>query len=368
MGRDDLDPAIVGEARYAGHLLQALKALGIDAECIGGAEQPSVVAELRVAGAHDHVLVASHLDTVPVDGMAIDPFDPVVRDGRLYGRGSCDTKAGMAALVAALEEVLARGKLRRNLTLVGESDEEMASVGVRDVIAHLGEPGGRKVDWALATEPTGLRLVNAHKGRVSARLLAHGRACHSSDPDRGQSAIGALSQMVLELEALHRHKAQQPDPRLGPTTLSVGLIGGGRAPNMVADEAWAIIDWRMLPGEDEASVRAQLEATAARAGLAGRIEVAECTLDKEALSTDDAAPVVRTCRALLERAGLEGEPTIAAFGTDAGPLSLAGIPSVVMGPGHIAQAHTADEWIAIDQLEAMTRFFVQLLSGADVVG
>ncbi len=126
MRRHDLPADIVGEARYAAHVRDQLRALDVDAELIGPADRPSVVAELRVPGARDTVLVASHLDTVPVDGMQIDPFEPSVRDGRVYGRGSCDTKGGMAALLAALEHVLPRGTLRCNLVVVGEADEDMA--------------------------------------------------------------------------------------------------------------------------------------------------------------------------------------------------------------------------------------------------
>jgi acetylornithine deacetylase len=366
MGRSDLDPAITGERRYAEHLAHALRALGVDVELIGSSERPSVIAEVRAPGARERVLVASHLDTVPVDGMTIDPFDPLVRGDWLYGRGACDTKAGMAALVAALAQLLARGKLRRHVTLVGEADEEMSSAGVRDVIAHLHGRARDKVDWALATEPTQLRLVTHHKGRVSARLLAHGRACHSSDPDQGDSAIVSLSRMVIALHELHREKAGRPDPRLGPGTLSVGIVGGGRAPNVVADEAFAIVDWRMLPGETADSVRRELLETAERAGVGERLEVSECSLDKESLATEDDAPPVRACRTALDRCGLSALPIGVAFGTDAGPLSLAGIPSVVMGPGSIAQAHTADEWVALAELEAMQAFFVELLGNASL--
>src|SRR5690606_2737842 len=108
--------------------------LGVDAKVIGQGERASVVGRIEVADAIDTVMIASHLDTVPVDGMTIAPFDPVVRDGRLYGRGSCDTKAGMAALLAALQRVLGQKRLRRNVIVVGEADEEMSSIGVSDVL------------------------------------------------------------------------------------------------------------------------------------------------------------------------------------------------------------------------------------------
>src|SRR5262249_17256992 len=160
------------------------RALGLDAELVGDAERPSLVAEARVSDAGETVLVASHLDTVPVDGMEIDPFDPRVVEGRIFGRGACDTKSGMAAVVSPLERVLAHERLRRNVILGGGADEELGSTGVRDVVAHL---GAQRPDWVIATEPTELRCVTRHKGIVHAQLRATGVASHSSEPARGKS-------------------------------------------------------------------------------------------------------------------------------------------------------------------------------------
>jgi acetylornithine deacetylase len=138
MRRDDVPADVAHERRYATHLREQLRGLGLDAELVGSGERLSVVAEASVRGARDTVLVASHLDTVPVDGMEIDPFDPRIEGGRLYGRGSCDTKGGMAAAVAALASVLERGTLRRNVIVAGEADEECASVGVLVLLSRIG--------------------------------------------------------------------------------------------------------------------------------------------------------------------------------------------------------------------------------------
>jgi len=227
MGRSDLPEEIVGETRLAEHLRARLRRAGVDAELVGRGARRSLVAEVRAADpAAETVLVASHLDTVPVDGMEIPPFDPVVAEGRMSGRGSCDTKAGMAALVAALEQVLVRGVLRRNLILVGEADEELSSIGVRDVMAAL---GGRRPDWVLATEPTELQVVHRHKGVVHARLEATGRACHASEPEGGVNAIVALARAAVALDALATRLAARGDAELGPPTLSVGRFAGGVA-------------------------------------------------------------------------------------------------------------------------------------------
>ena len=361
MGRDDVPPEIAGERRYAEHVRAQLARLGLDAVLVGADDRPSVVAEATAPGASDTVLIASHLDTVPVDTMEIDPFDPVIEGDRLYGRGSCDTKGGMAACLDALERVLERGRLRRNIVIVGEADEELGSRGVHDVLDHL---GARRPDWVLATEPTDLRLVTHHKGIAIARLAASGRACHSSDPDAGSNAIVALSRAVLALHGLGERLAERTDPVLGRATLSVGRVGGGQAPNIVPDHAWLVCDRRLVPGEDEASVRADLEGALAGDGVTD-VAVETCRVEKPPLATERSHPVVERCLRLLAAESLPGEPTAVAFGTDAGLFDAVGVPAVVFGPGSIAQAHTAREHVPIRELESAADWFARLFESAD---
>ena len=358
MGRTDIPDAIAGERRYAEHLREQMRGLGLDAELIGDPQRPSVIAEARVSGATECVLIASHLDTVPVDGMEIDPFEPEVRDQRLYGRGSCDTKGGMAALVAAVEQLLAQGRLAKNVILVGEADEELGSRGAHDVLDKLGVD---RPDWAIATEPTGLRVMTAHKGIAIAHLQARGRACHSSRPDEGSNAIVSLARAVLALDELGKELATAPHPRLGPGTLSVGLIEGGRAPNMVPDQAQLVCDRRLLPGEDKALVRAQIEQA-----LAGRkvsdVEIASCELGKPALELAPDHAAVRACQRALGELGMPSEISVGSFGTDAGVFAQVGLPSIVLGPGAIEQAHTAREHVPVSEVEQMTELLIELLS------
>lgn len=357
MGRGDIPDAIAGEQRYAEHVAEQLRRIGLDAAIVGRGARRSVVAEATARGARDCVLVASHLDTVPVDGMTIDPFDPRIDRDRLFGRGSCDTKAGMAALVAALERVLERGTLRRNVVVVGEADEELGSAGVDDVLAHL---GGRAPRWVLATEPTSLRVVHQHKGIALARVVAHGVACHGSNPRAGRNALSLLARAILAFEELARDLELRPHPQLGPATLSPGIGAGGNAPNIVPEHAWVVLDRRMLPGETVASVRRELEDTLARHGLE-HVEVERCESEKGPLGTPADHPCIEHCRAALGTAGLHAELGSVAFGTDAGAFALHGIPGVVMGPGSIERAHTAAEYVETPEVDAMTAFFVALL-------
>ncbi|MHA7839394.1 MAG: M20 family metallopeptidase [bacterium] len=358
MGREDLPAEILGEQAIAEHVGAVLGRLGMDAALVGRQGRTSVVAEARVGPQAETVLVASHLDTVPVDHMEIDPFDPVIENDRVLGRGSCDTKAGMAALLAALEHVLERGTLRRNLIVVGEADEELGSVGVADVIEHL---GGRRPDWVLATEPTDLRLINAHKGVVHAHVAASGRACHSSDPASGRNAIVSLARGILAIEEGARALERTRDPALGSGTLSIGVVRGGQAPNIVPDRAEIWIDRRTLPGETAAEVREQIARSLEAAGLADEVDIELCAEEKPPLSTPADSAAVRGVAAALDSVGLSTDCGPVAFGTDAGVFARSGIPGVVLGPGSISVAHTAREFVPVSEVEIMVRIFERLL-------
>ncbi|MFL2936870.1 MAG: M20 family metallopeptidase [Myxococcota bacterium] len=362
MGRTDQPAEWVGEARMVAHLEEEMRQLGIDAEVVGTSDRPSLVAHVS-SGRTDAetIMVASHIDTVPVDGMDIPPFDPVVSNGQLSGRGSCDTKGGMAALVASLERVLKKGTLKRNLILVGESDEELGSQGVKDVLAAL---GSSRPDWVLATEPTEMKVVHRHKGVALIRLHAKGRSCHSSNPSEGRNALLTLSRAALALEDLHRRLGVEPDPQLGPGTISVGQMGGGQAPNIVPDHGFLVADRRMLPGETLEKVRTEVEEALQAARVWDDVDLVACVMGKPPLSTPADHACVSQCRRAMEAAGLSSATGTVAFGTDAGVFEQSGLPGVVLGPGSILRAHTSTEYVELDQLEAMTDFFESLLENS----
>jgi acetylornithine deacetylase len=256
--------------------------------------------------------------------------------------------------------VLARRRLRRNLILVGEADEELHSVGAHDVLDHL---GSRRPDWVLATEPTELRVVHRHKGVVHVCLRATGRACHASEPGRGANAIVWLSRAAVALDELADRLALHADPELGPATLSIGLMRGGHAPNIVPDSAELVADRRLLPGESLADVSAQIESALAAHDLTEHVSLASCTIEKPSLGTPVDHVSVTSCLHAMEAAGGRGELGVVAFGTDAGVFELESLPGVVIGPGSIRRAHTAAEYVELDQVDAMTDFFEALLAG-----
>ncbi|HMK38264.1 MAG TPA: M20/M25/M40 family metallo-hydrolase, partial [Bacteroidota bacterium] len=203
------------------------------------------------AGAEKTLLLEAHTDTVHADSMTIPPFSPEVRNGRLYGRGSCDTKGSLAAFLHGLCSLLdGGGKLAYNVIILAAADEEYQFTGALHAVAH-----GLKADFAVVGEPTGLRIVRAHKGVTRWRIVTRGLAAHSAYPERGKNAIYAMARVLQRMEA-HGDalRAASPHPLLGSPSLSVGVIEGGEAVNVVPDRCVAEVDRRTLPGESAGEV------------------------------------------------------------------------------------------------------------------
>src|SRR3954447_2181914 len=207
----------------------------------------NIVARYESPGAKVTLLFEVHQDTVPVDGMTIDPFAGEVRDGKLFGRGACDVKGGMTAMLAAFAR-LVREKPpgAANVILACTVDEEHTFLGVQELMKE-----GVRADFAVVAEPTRLQIVDAHKGVVRWKVRTEGRACHSSRPDEGVNAIYRMGHVLPVIEAYaERLMKSTTHARLGPPTLSAGRIDGGVRVNTVPDGCVIEIDRRLLPGED----------------------------------------------------------------------------------------------------------------------
>mgnify|MGYP006282052109 CR=1 FL=1 len=345
------DPGVaeVGERACAEFVAGVLGRAGAEVtldEVLPG--RPNVVGRFPVDRAGKPRLVfAPHTDTVSVAGMSIEPFAATLRDGRLYGRGASDTKGPMAAMLAALlecRELLPR--LPCEIWFAGLMGEESGLLGSRDFVAR------HAVDFALVGEPTGLRTVHAHKGCAWIRLRTRGRASHASTPAAGENAIhpmlGALDEVV---GAVTPELAAIDDPLLGQPTISVGVINGGSKVNIVPANCSCDIDLRTVPAMDVDAYLARL-----RARLTARAPGLE-------FEARQAPPLhTRPEGRLFECLAAAGSAlTTAPWFCDAAIFGAAGTPAVAVGPGSIGQAHTADEFIAVDDLEAGGEFFARLL-------
>ena len=314
------------------------------------------------------IVLSGHTDVVPVDGQDwhTEPFRAVERDGRLYGRGTCDMKSYLGVALALVPEFLARG-LGTPIHLALSYDEEVGCIGVRRLIADLAERGVRPV-CCIVGEPTEMRVVVGHKGKLSMRCHVRGHECHSALAHLGVNAIEAAAEAIAFLNRLARRQRDEgPHDRLFEppyTTIQTGLIRGGTALNIVAGECSFDFELRHLPGVDPRALLAELvdhcdqvlappmRAVAPDAGF--RFE--ELTAFP-GLDLPEDAEVAQLAKA-LSGANATGK---VAFGTEAGLFQQAGVPTVVCGPGSIEQAHKPDEFIALEQIALCEGFMRRLM-------
>jgi acetylornithine deacetylase/succinyl-diaminopimelate desuccinylase-like protein len=309
-------------------------------------------------GAGRLILFDVHQDTVPADGMTIPPFVPEITGGRLAGRGSCDVKGSMAAMLSAFARLVReRPPGSASVLLACTVDEEFTHVGS----SRLAE-SKHAAELAIVAEPTLLNLVHCHKGALRWKIRTTGVACHSSTPHLG---VNAIYRMGVVLDLLQKFAVKlsdsKPDPILGPPTLSVGRIEGGQSVNVVPDWCEVEVDRRLIPGEDAASAIGKVKELAEQLFEgSGCVEMSEPWVHMPPLAPRAAGWVEPLSRAIetatAHRPLLMGVP----FGTDAGPLSEHGTPCVVFGPGDIAQAHTKDEWIDLEQVHLAAQAYFQI--------
>ena len=353
MGRDLQGPELY-EHRVTAYLEEFFHGLGAPYE-----RQPvaplreNIVARFQGSNSSAPTfLFEVHQDTVPTDHMTIAPFGAKIEGDRLYGRGACDIKGGMAAMLSAFARLVREKPAgAANLILACTVDEEHTFLGVQKLIQS-----GIKADGAVVAEPTSLKIVHTHKGAVRWHVHTPGQACHSSSPEKG---INAIYRMGRLLQAIERYaedlRSSKPDPYLGPPSLSVGRIEGGTSVNTVPDRCRIEIDRRLIPGEEP---REALNQFADFMKVQGKVDFPfECSDPWLAMSPLHwQGPEGRT--AFVERLGkaidqVLGTHEVVAvpYGTDAAPLAAAGVPAVVFGPGDIAKAHTCDEWVSLAEVE-----------------
>ena len=310
--------------------------------------RPNVVVRFSDSGGkRPRVLFAPHTDTVSVGGMTIDPFGAELRDGKVWGRGTSDTKGSMAAMLWALRAVRnSLPDLGYEVWFAGLCSEEAGQHGAYTLAQE------ERFDFVIAGEPTGLDAVVAHKGALWLDLTTRGRAVHAAEPHRGDNAIYKMADLLrcVRDEIAPALGAGGEHPLLGSTTISAGTIAGGSKVNIVPDICRAEVDIRYLPGDSPLeSVSARLRAVCAD------VEI-EHTISRPML-TDESHQLIEKLRQCGSRC--IGAPWF----SDAGIFSQFGMPAIALGPGSIAQAHTKDEFIAVADLEAGVAFFERFLLG-----
>ncbi len=348
-----------GESALTAHLESVFESLELP--CLRQSVHPgreNILARLEGDADEPAVLFEAHQDTVPVDGMTIDPWYPLEEGGRIYGRGSCDVKGGMAAMLAVLARLREKRPRKCPTVLLACSvNEEHGFSGV-EALAPLLAGGSAdlvpvKPAVAIVAEPTQLHTVIAHKGAVRWSLHTRGKAAHSATPDEGSNAIYRMASILNALETYQREAL----PKLGShrlcgsATLSVGVIRGGLSVNTVPDQCTIEIDRRLMP--EESPAEAQQHLLSYLSGTVGRdsFELEPPFMTAKPLpDTENIALAQQLGEATLAVTG-QSRSSGVPYATDAPYIAQLGIPTVVFGPGALEQAHTKDEWISVEQLE-----------------
>jgi len=314
--------------------------------------RPNLIARFAPLDGRPRILLGPHLDTVGVGGMTIDPFTAEIRDGKIWGRGTSDTKGPMAAMLWGLKENASALKDSPvAIDFVGFMGEESAQWGS----IQFGQTYGQDYQFAIVGEPTSLDVVNTTKGSLWATLRTKGKAAHSSQPERGENAVMKLARALDRLEQdLIPKLASFTHPVLGHSTMNIGVFHGGSRPNIVPDHAEAEVDIRITPSLTAAGGALKLLQNA----LAGEEVEIIAPGEKPPLETSADNPWIQR----IQNVRPESKTTGAPWFSDASHLSEAGIPSICMGPGSIDQAHTKDEFIKIADLEEGAAFFASLIS------
>ncbi|WP_020069953.1 acetylornithine deacetylase [Paraburkholderia caledonica] len=359
-----------------GFIRDYLDELGVKSELFYNAERTKANLFATI-GPHERggIVLSGHTDVVPVEGQAwsVDAFRLTERDGRLYGRGTADMKGFIASVLAAVPGFVERD-LKLPVHLAFSYDEEVGCLGVRPMLAEL-ERRPHKPVLCLIGEPTELKPVLGHKGKLAMRCQVKGAPCHSAYAPYGVNAIQYAARMISRLEEIGDHLAQPEyrDERFDPpfSTVQTGVIKGGRALNIVPAECEFDFEVRALPGFDAGQVADELQ-TYAEAELLPRMRAVKSDADIrfQSLSAYPAlatSPDSEAARLLSLLTGSNEFGTVA-FGTEGGLFEQAGIPTVVCGPGSMDQGHKPDEYLTSEQLsdcDAMLARLADYLSAMD---
>lgn len=358
---DSQNPSLVsggaGEAKVAQALAKVLREWGFAVELQEIAPgRLNVVARIGKRGGRS-LMFNGHLDVVGVEGMTHPPFDPDEKDGRIYGRGSADMKAGIAAMCAAAARAANSG-LTGEVIIAAVCDEEFTSIGTRGLIA-----AGVRADAAIVTEPTQLAIMPAHKGFVWIEATFTGRAAHGSRYDIGVDAIKHAGLFLAELD---RYEAKtlgsRHHPLLARPSVHAATISGGSGMSTYPDRCELSIERRTIPGETTEQVRLEFEELLDRVRLVdekfnGSIKV---TMEQQPSDVPVSAPIVKALAGSLERCGITESIAGMTAWTDAALLNAAGIPAICFGPGDISLAHAAEEFVPVQQIEDATRVLTDL--------
>jgi acetylornithine deacetylase len=351
----DLVPGAAGESKLAHYIAEWLTAKGVKVQLIESAPgRPNVVGTVRGTGGGKTLLLNGHIDTVGAGKMQA-AHQPVVREGRLYGRGAYDMKGGLAACMAAAASAVNQ-QLRGDLIITAVVDEEYAGQGTLD-LAHA-----FPADGAIVAEFTELRIITAHKGFVWLDVETRGVAAHGSRPDLGVDAIAKMGRVLTEIDKLDQQLRQgQGHSMLGTGSIHASIIRGGTELSTYPDQCVVSVERRTVPGETPEQAEAEVARIVEALGREDPSLKATVTraMDRPPMETPADAEILAAVstaasKVLQHKAQIAGVP----FWTDAAALAAAGTPSLLFGPSG-AGAHAAEEWVDLASVQACADVYFQ---------
>jgi acetylornithine deacetylase len=309
------------------------------------------------------LLFESHADTVSVEGMTIDPFKTFIKDGKIFGRGTSDTKGSGAAMLWALRSFAESGSKANNIALLFVTEEEHEKAGANAFVQKQLPSLGWKPLGIIVGEATSCMPVVAHNGVIRWKIRTRGIAAHSSNPSLGRSAVTAMAKFVLAFENQYCSKVTEKHPLTGTAACSVNTISGGTAINIIPNLCEIEVDRRTLPGEDSVQVQIDIKAVLDKICEDDPTIILETSppfIDSPLDPASNSEFSLQISK-VLQSLGFLGDHRGTAYGSDASTYSVAGIPAIVLGPGSIDQAHTKDEWLEISELEKSVLVYSQIM-------
>jgi acetylornithine deacetylase len=361
---DSVNPTLAsagnGESHIAHYIGDYLEKMGIEVKYQRiDSDRENVIGIVNGTGQGRKLMLNGHTDTVSIKGMEIDPLNPKVENGKVYGRGALDMKGGIAATIMAIKSIIEAGtELRGDIVLAFVADEEYASLGTETLLQEY------SADAAIICEPTDLKVTIAHKGFAWAKVEIFGKAAHGSLPDKGIDAILKAGKFLLEIENLEKQILDQKNhPLLGSPSIHASLINGGIELSTYPDYCKIEMERRTLPGENREMVVKEIENMVQRVGSRDKQFRAdfEVFFYRPALEISKEQPIVQTlCRA--HQSGLRKEPEYAGLSgwLDSAILADAGIPTVIFGPKGEG-AHGSVEYVVFDSVVDTTRILINAI-------
>jgi acetylornithine deacetylase/succinyl-diaminopimelate desuccinylase-like protein len=356
MGNDGIDKKHYNEGKIAEYIFDFIRKIGLEpiVQDTSLKGRQNIGAMLFKGDKYKTIILQSHMDTVDINGLG-NLLLPKIKDGRIYGRGACDAKGSLACMLMAMEIcALDISLLKNNVIVMAVVDEEYGGQGS---YALIGQEPTKSADFGIVGEPTDSVIVNGYKGVTRWAIETYGKSCHSSNPEEGENAIYRMASILSLIEEYQKELSIVQDDMLGCETVSVGLINGGTAVNIVPDYCKIIIDRRMTRKIDPYCAMDAMSKYLKEKGIDFEFKSLPLSPVNNPDVIDKNHPGVVMLKKVCRKIGISPSTKCVSFGSDAYRMNKGGIATILWGPGSIRHAHGEDEYVEITDLAKAVDFY-----------